>query len=77
MVTLIFVVRGDSGHGRSFAVFYLKDRLMLAVDAINRASEFLVGRQLIGCMAQVDAALLGDEHVNMKDIAARTTVTIR
>lgn len=62
------VVRGDSERGRSFAVFYLRAGTLIAVDAINRAPEFMMSRQLIGERAKIDPARLGDEGVTMKDM---------
>lgn len=63
------VVRGNPAEGRSFAVFYLKDGVLIAVDAVNRPMEFLTARQLIGTHAQIAPARLADETINMKQIA--------
>jgi 3-phenylpropionate/trans-cinnamate dioxygenase ferredoxin reductase subunit len=62
------VVRGDPDHGRSFAVFYLRQGELLAVDAVNRAPEFMMSKQLIAERSRVDPVRLGDERVAMKDI---------
>jgi 3-phenylpropionate/trans-cinnamate dioxygenase ferredoxin reductase subunit len=62
------VVRGNPDAGRSFAVFYLRDRTLIAVDAVNRAPEFMMSKQLIAERARIDAARLGDESVAMKDM---------
>jgi 3-phenylpropionate/trans-cinnamate dioxygenase ferredoxin reductase subunit len=62
------VVRGDPDRGRSFAVFYLRQGELIAVDAVNRAPEFMMSKQLIAERSQVDPAKLGDERVAMKDI---------
>jgi len=62
------VVRGDPERGRSFAVFYLRDGVLIAVDAVNRAPEFMVSKQLIAQRARLDPARLGDERVAMRDI---------
>jgi 3-phenylpropionate/trans-cinnamate dioxygenase ferredoxin reductase subunit len=64
------VVRGDPERGRSFAVFYLRDGALIAVDAVNRAPEFMMSKQLIAQRARLDPARLGDERVAMKDIKA-------
>jgi len=64
------VVRGDPEHGRSFAVFYLRDGALIAVDAVNRASEFMMSKLLIAQRAKIDPARLGDERVAMKDMKA-------
>jgi 3-phenylpropionate/trans-cinnamate dioxygenase ferredoxin reductase subunit len=62
------VVRGDPAADR-FAVFYLKDGALVAVDAVNSPKEFMVCKQLIG--RQVDAALLGDPDSDLKGLMKR------
>lgn len=61
------VVRGDV-EGRKFAVFYLRDGVMAAVDAVNAAPEYMIGRMLIGKRAHVDPAKLADAAVPMKSL---------
>jgi 3-phenylpropionate/trans-cinnamate dioxygenase ferredoxin reductase subunit len=62
------VLRGDPETGRSFSVFYfLADRL-LAVDAINRPGEFMMGKKLILAKAAVDKVKLADENIPVKDL---------
>ena len=48
------VVRGDPDRGRSFAVFYLRQGELVAVDAVNRAPEFMMSKQLIAERSRVD-----------------------
>ena len=62
------VVRGDPDRGRSFAVFYLCQGELVAVDAVNRAPEFMMSKQLIVERSRVDPAKLSDERVAMKDV---------
>jgi 3-phenylpropionate/trans-cinnamate dioxygenase ferredoxin reductase subunit len=62
------VVRGNPGTGRSFAVFYMREGTLIAVDAVNRAPEFMMSKQLIAERAKIDPARLGDESVAMKDM---------
>jgi len=62
------VVRGNAEGGRSFAVFYLREGTLIAVDAVNRAPEFMMSKQLIAERAKIDPARLGDEGVAMKDM---------
>lgn len=62
------VVRGNPETGRSFAVFYLREGTLIAVDAVNRAPEFMMSKQLIAERAKIDPARLGDEGVAMKDM---------
>ena len=60
--------RGNPDQGRSFAVFYLRQGMLLAVDAVNRAPEFMVSKQLIAEHARLDPARLRDERVAVKDL---------
>lgn len=62
------VVRGDPETGRSFAVFYLRQGALLAVDAVNRAPEFMMSKQLIADRARLDPARLRDERVAVKEL---------
>jgi 3-phenylpropionate/trans-cinnamate dioxygenase ferredoxin reductase component len=62
------VVRGNPDTGRSFAVFYMREGTLIAVDAVNRAPEFMMSKQLIAERAKIDPARLGDEGVTMKDM---------
>lgn len=63
------VVRGDPDNSRSFAVFYLRDGVMIASDAVNRAPEHMMSRRLIAAKAKIPAEKLRDESINMKDMA--------
>jgi len=62
------VVRGNPDEGRSFAVFYLREGTLLAVDAVNRAPEFMISKQLIADRVRLDPARLRDERVAVKDL---------
>lgn len=62
------VIRGDI-TGRSFAAFYLKEGQMIAVDAVNRAPEFMMSKMLLQKGTNVPAERLADESIEMKDIA--------
>jgi 3-phenylpropionate/trans-cinnamate dioxygenase ferredoxin reductase component len=64
------IVRGDPAS-RSFAVFYLKSGRLLAVDAVNAAPEYMVGKKLIASGAPLASAELGDTSIPMKEIGAR------
>ncbi len=61
------VLRGDPGAGRSFAAFYFKGSQLLAVDAVNRPQEYMVGKRLIpqtmGTGKTIDKKALADETV--------------
>lgn len=63
------VVRGNPEEGRSFAVFYLKDGVLIATDTVNRAPEHMMSRRLIADKAQIPASRLADESISMKEMA--------
>ena len=64
------IVRGDP-QSRSFAVFYLKEGRVIAVDAVNAAPEYIVGKKLVAAQATVAPGELADKSISMKDIGAR------
>jgi 3-phenylpropionate/trans-cinnamate dioxygenase ferredoxin reductase component len=61
------VLRGDMAANQ-FAMFYLKEGAVIAVDAVNSPKEFMICKQLIG--KQVDAAKLADATVDLKTLTA-------
>jgi len=61
------VLRGDPG-ARKFAVFHLRDGAVAAVEAVNAAAEYLVGRKLIADGARVPPERLADTAIPMKNI---------
>jgi 3-phenylpropionate/trans-cinnamate dioxygenase ferredoxin reductase subunit len=62
------VVRGNP-ETRKFAAFHLRDGAVAAVEAVNAAPEYLMGRKLIGEGAKVAAERLADTSILMKNIA--------
>jgi 3-phenylpropionate/trans-cinnamate dioxygenase ferredoxin reductase subunit len=62
------VQRGDPS-ARKFAVFHLRDGKVAAVEAVNAAPEYLIGKKLIADGKPVDAARLADLSVPMKSLA--------
>ena len=46
----------------------LSDLILVAVDAVNRAPEFMMSKQLIAERSRVNPSKLGDERVAMKDV---------
>jgi 3-phenylpropionate/trans-cinnamate dioxygenase ferredoxin reductase subunit len=54
------IERGSSERGRSFSLCYIKDGMLLAVDAVNRPKDFVLGKKLIAQRATIDPALLAD-----------------
>ncbi len=61
------VVRGDPA-ARKFAAFHLRDGAVVAVEAVNAAPEYLVGRKLIAGGVKVAAERLADTAIPMKNI---------
>src|SRR5690606_24427332 len=62
------VLRGDPRRERKFAAFYLKDNRLIAVDAVNKPQEFMLGKRLIAAGKPIDKVRLADEAVPMKDL---------
>lgn len=65
------IIRGDIKNSRSFAAFYLKDGQLLAVDAVNKPQEFMIGKRLITGKIAIDATKLADEQIPMKELLAK------
>ena len=59
------VLRGDMSKNE-FAVFYLKDGAVVAVDAVNSPREFMICKQLYG--KPVDAKKLADSDTDLKSL---------
>jgi 3-phenylpropionate/trans-cinnamate dioxygenase ferredoxin reductase subunit len=62
------VLRGDPA-ARKFAVFHLRGGAVAAVEAVNAAPEYLIGRKLIAEGAKVPPERLADTSIPMKTIA--------
>lgn len=62
------VVRGDHSSGRSFVVFYFKERSLVSAECVNRPKEFLLMKHAMAKGLKVDIALLADETVAVKDL---------
>jgi 3-phenylpropionate/trans-cinnamate dioxygenase ferredoxin reductase subunit len=62
------VLRGDPA-ARKFAVFHLREGRVAAVESVNAAPEYLVGRKLIAEGKAVAAEKLADLSIPMKNIA--------
>lgn len=65
------VLRGDP-EARKFAVFYLQNGKLIAVDAVNSPPEFLASKKLIMTGAHLAPETLSDTSKSMKEIAAMT-----
>jgi 3-phenylpropionate/trans-cinnamate dioxygenase ferredoxin reductase subunit len=62
------IVRGNP-EARKFAVFHLRDGAIAAVEAVNGAPEYMIGRKLIAEGRQVSPERLADTAIPMKNIA--------
>ena len=63
------LVRRGGPAARKFAVFHLRKGRVAAVEAVNAAPEYIVGRRLIAEGASVAPATLADTSISMKSIA--------
>lgn len=63
------LVRGDIAAAR-FAVFHLKGDVVRAVEAVNAAPEFMMGKQLIAKGTPISRERLADPSISMKEVAA-------
>ena len=61
------VIRG-SPEEEKFAVFYQKDKRLIAVDAINSPKEFVTGKKLIQMQAEIPPELIQNVDVDLKEI---------
>jgi 3-phenylpropionate/trans-cinnamate dioxygenase ferredoxin reductase subunit len=61
------VIRGNP-ETRKFAVFHLRDGAIAAVEAVNAAPEYLVGKKLIGERTKIAPERLVDLSIPMKTI---------
>ncbi len=62
------IIRGDFAD-RSFAAFYMKDDLLIAVDAVNSAREFTLSKKLITQGARIEPEILADTSIDFKELA--------
>jgi 3-phenylpropionate/trans-cinnamate dioxygenase ferredoxin reductase subunit len=61
------VVRGDPETGK-FALYYLAQGELLAVDAINSPKDFMTGKRWIAERKRPDPAKLADTEVDLKTL---------
>jgi 3-phenylpropionate/trans-cinnamate dioxygenase ferredoxin reductase subunit len=61
------VLRGDPAS-RKFAVFHLRDGVIAAVEAVNAAPEYMIGKKLIADGATIPAEKLADLCLPMKQM---------
>ena len=61
------VVRGNP-KDETFAVFYLREGHLIAVDAVNLPMAFLVGKKLVYQRSKVNTQVLRDPNVELKSL---------
>jgi 3-phenylpropionate/trans-cinnamate dioxygenase ferredoxin reductase subunit len=67
--TDMIVQRGDPAN-RKFAVFHLRDGAVAAVEAVNAAPEYMIGKKLVAEGRRIAPERLADLSVPMKQMAA-------
>ena len=60
------VLRGDPAT-RSFSVCYLKDGVLLALEAINHSKDYMAARKLIAERVPMDLGKLADPAIPLKE----------
>ncbi|MGD2167796.1 MAG: oxidoreductase C-terminal domain-containing protein, partial [Gammaproteobacteria bacterium] len=66
------VTRGDRSL-RSFAVYYLDGRRLVAVDAIGAPREFILAKKLLAERAELDPQAIADPGVNLEEVSIRAS----
>ena len=61
------VLRGDPAD-RKFAMIYLKEGCVIALDCVNNTRDYAQGRKLVEARAEVDPDLLADTGVPLKEM---------
>ena len=64
------IIRGNHDKGRSMSMLYLKEKKLLAVDAINRPRDFVFGKKLILDQAMLDTNKLADSDITLNEAVA-------
>ncbi|WP_038207163.1 NAD(P)/FAD-dependent oxidoreductase [Xenophilus azovorans] len=59
------VLRGNPAD-RHFCAFYLRDGVLIAADAVNRAPDFMFARRLVAARVRAPAATLADPSIPLK-----------
>ena len=62
------IVQRGSMDADDFAMFYLREGVLIAVDAVNRPREFMACRKLVPRRPSIDPVKLADESIPMKEM---------
>lgn len=65
------VCRGDGSNseGAGFALFYLKESVLIAADCVGRPKEFVVSKHLVKNRVKLSRSVLEDEHIEPVNFA--------
>jgi 3-phenylpropionate/trans-cinnamate dioxygenase ferredoxin reductase subunit len=66
------VVRCEGNDSRSIAVFYLRDDVIVAAEAVNRPADFAAAKKLVSVGAVIDPNLLADATIPLRNLAPGT-----
>jgi 3-phenylpropionate/trans-cinnamate dioxygenase ferredoxin reductase subunit len=61
------VIRGDMAD-KSFACLYLRDGILISVDAVNSPRDFVQSKGIIAARARIDPGTLADPEIQLKDM---------
>lgn len=62
------VVRGKPETERSFAIFYLKDGILIAADCVNRVKEFSLSKKLVLNKTRISTLRFADESLAVNEL---------
>ena len=61
------MIRGDINAG-SFACLYLRDGVLIAVDAVNSPRDFMQSKALIAAHSRIAPDILANTETQLKDM---------
>jgi 3-phenylpropionate/trans-cinnamate dioxygenase ferredoxin reductase subunit len=61
------IIRGDMA-ARSFSCVYLRDGILIAIDAINRPKDFMQAKSLIAAHAVIEPQVLADADIELRNM---------
>ena len=63
----LVTMRGNTSDAK-FMLFYTKDEVLIAVDAINNPKEFLISRKLVANKVKIKPNVISDLNTNLNDL---------
>lgn len=61
------IMRGSKSE-QSFLLFYLKDKEIIAVNAINSSKEFLISKKLVANKVRISSDIISDQSSNLNEL---------